>query len=188
MTQTEQKENPVIAALVKAKSNFGGVTLDCENKFHKNKYASLGSINRATDSALLEQGLVIVQRVVIKEDKSYLVASLLHTSGVYDPHIQESWYLLPETSKSQEIGSAMTYGRRYNKSALLELVAETEDDGNASTSINTNQYKRLISLAKQHKWKDEDVKQLIKDQGFNSGTELNLSAYQTICNVLENKE
>ena len=39
---------------------------------------------------------------------------------------------IPAGLKAQEIGSAVTYGRRYNVSCLLDIVAEDDDDGNAA--------------------------------------------------------
>lgn len=183
------KENPVIAALIKAKGNFGQVVKDCVNPFHKSKYAGLDSINKAVDAALLEQGLTIIQGLVVKEDgRVSLDAKLVHVSGYYDPEIQLSSYTMPPSTKPQDVGSAMTYGRRYNKSALLGIVADSDDDGNASTTISDPQYKRLIAIAKNKGWEDVEVGNMIKSHGFKNGKELTLSAYQEICTKLENKK
>lgn len=184
---TEIQNNPVIESLVKAKSNFGSIEKDAYNPFHKSKYSSLDAINKAVDSAMLEQGLTIIQGLKVEDGKSYLVARLVHVSGLYDPTIQESTYELPHTKKPQEMGSAMTYGRRYNKCALLGIVADADDDGNASTTISDPQYKRLIAIAKKNEWNNDDVKKLIQNYGFTSGTELTLTAYQEICETLESK-
>ena len=179
--------NPVITALVAAKGNFGSIEKDAYNPFHKSKYSSLKAINDAVDSALLEQGLTVIQGLDIVDGRVYLVAKLVHVSGHYDPRIQESTYELPPTKKPQEMGSAMTYGRRYNKCALLDIVADSDDDGNASTTISGPQFNRLIAIAKKNKWDNEDVKQIIKDHGFESGQDLTLTAYQDICGILESK-
>jgi hypothetical protein len=181
-------ENPVITALIKAKGNFGTVSKDCVNPFHKSKYASLDAINKAVDGPLLEQGLTIIQGLEVRGDTNYLVARLVHTSGVYDPAIQESVYEIPKSAKPQEMGSAMTYGRRYNKAALLDIVADADDDGNSATSISDPQFKRLVALAKKNNWSNDAVKKLIQDHGFNSGAELTLDAYAKVCEILENKK
>lgn len=188
MTKDTTGANPVIEALIKAKGNFGAIEKDAYNPFHKSKYSSLKAINDAVDSALLEQGLTVIQGLDVIDGKTYLIARLVHTSGLYDPDIQRSVYELPITKKPQEMGSAMTYGRRYNKCALLDIVADTDDDGNASTTISDPQYKRLIAIAKKYNWSNDDVKKLIQDQGFTSGAELTLTAYQEICETLENKD
>ena len=185
---TDIQESPVIKALIEAKKNFGAVAKDAVNPFHKNRYATLDSINSAVDSSLLEQGLTIVQGVVQRENKNYLVARLVHTSGVYDPEIQESSYELPASTKPQDLGSAMTYGRRYNKCALLDIVADADDDGNSSTTISDAQFKRLVAIAKNKKWEDSEVKTIISNQGFSNGKDLTLSAYEAVCRILNNKK
>ena len=41
---------------------------------------------------------------------------------------------LPEHPTSQTLGSAITYARRYALTAVLNLVADEDDDGQAATS------------------------------------------------------
>jgi hypothetical protein len=44
-------------------------------------------------------------------------------------------------TKSQELGSAITYLRRYHIQAMLNLEADFEDDGNLSSGNNTSEGK-----------------------------------------------
>jgi hypothetical protein len=44
----------------------------------------------------------------------------------------ESTFKLPELNDIQKIGSAITYARRYNLVAMLNLNIEDDDDGNAT--------------------------------------------------------
>ena len=41
-------------------------------------------------------------------------------------------YPLPETDKPHVMGSALTYARRYSMAAILNVVGEEDDDGNAA--------------------------------------------------------
>jgi hypothetical protein len=180
--------SPVLSALIKAKSSFGAIVKDRTNPFHKSKYATLDSINKAVDGALLENGLVTVHRLERCEDgKLYVTSRLLHESGEFDSSWQQSTCPVADTTKSQELGSAITYARRYNKIALLDVVADEDDDGNASTVITSPQQNNLVSLATRHGWSNAEVKELIQGYGFKSSSDLSLSAYQQICEELQKR-
>ena len=53
----------IIPALIKAKKNFNKISKDAVNPYFKSKYATLDAVLDATESALAEQGLTIVQLV-----------------------------------------------------------------------------------------------------------------------------
>ena len=53
----------IIPALIKAKKNFKKISKDAVNPYFKSKYATLDAVLDATESALAEQGLTIVQVV-----------------------------------------------------------------------------------------------------------------------------
>lgn len=186
-TTLVQGSSPAIAALIKAKANFGAIEKDRTNPFHKSKYATLDSINKAVDGPLLEQGLVVVHRIEQIEGAMFVVSRLLHESGEFDPSWQMSTCPIPNTTDSQKLGSAITYARRYNKLQLLDIVADEDDDGNASTKITTPQRSNLASLAKKYKWSNDEVKELIAGYGFKSSADLSMSAYASICEELKNK-
>lgn len=190
VTKTETPEiysNPVISALLKAKASFGAIVKDRVNPFHKSKYATLDSVNKAVDGALIENGLCVVSRIASTEQGTFVISHLVHTSGEFDPAWQESMCPLPDTLDSQKLGSAITYARRYNKLALLDIVADEDDDGNASTKITQPQVSTLIALAGKHKWGNDEVKQLIQAQGFGQAADLSLSAYQSICEEIKSR-
>jgi hypothetical protein len=179
--------SPVIVALLKAKSSFGAIEKDRVNPFHKSKYATLDSINKAVDGPLIENGLCIVNRVANTDKGTFVVSRLVHVSGEFDETWQESTCPLPDTVDSQKLGSAITYARRYNKLALLDIVADEDDDGNASTKITQPQVNTLIALASKYKWDNEEVRTLIQSQGFNSSADLSLSAYSAICEEIKSR-
>jgi hypothetical protein len=186
MTETKSVDSSkFVESLIKAKAQFGKVLKNKTNPFHKSKYADLDSINAAVDAALLANGLFIIQTIEQKEDKSFLVAKILHTSGYYDPGVQSSSYPLPDDLNPQKMGSALTYGRRYNLSALLGLVADADDDGNISTKVNNSQLKVLKGIVSEAKWASEDVIALLKSRGFSKSDQLDLISYQEICDYIK---
>jgi hypothetical protein len=108
-------------------------------------------------------------------------------SGEFDETWQESTCPLPDTVDSQKLGSAITYARRYNKLALLDIVADEDDDGNASTKITQPQQNTLFALVAKHKWEAEEVKTLIQSYGFSGSADLSLSAYSAICEEIKSR-
>ena len=73
----------LITALIKAKTQFKPIKKDASNPFFKSKYLSLDGLLDAVESALLSNGLILVQTL----DGNSLVTTLnldrqLHTQGV----------------------------------------------------------------------------------------------------------
>lgn len=91
------------------------------------RYAELNEIIEHTRAPLAENGLSIVQLTEIRDGKLLLVTRLLHASG----QSIESVYPLPMGGTAQEMGSLMTYARRYCRTAILDLSADDDDDGAA---------------------------------------------------------
>lgn len=92
----------------------------------KYDYADLASINDATKTALAKNGLCIVSKTVITDHGLILETALIH--GGSGERETAHWPLV--TGRPQEMGSALTYARRYTICALLNIVGETDDDGN----------------------------------------------------------
>lgn len=121
----------LIPALVKARAGFTHVVKDKTAKIgtYSYKYADLGSVLEAVEPSLTENGLVLVQPMTLLDGVMLLETRLLHTSGQWIG----GTYPVPMASKAQELGSAITYGRRYSITALLGIVAEDDDDGAAAS-------------------------------------------------------
>jgi hypothetical protein len=180
-----KKEPTVVEALIKAKTNFGPIVKDRLNPFHKSRYATLDSVNKAVDGPLMENGFIVSHHLGVRFGKLYLVSRLIHVSGEFDLDWQESICPIPDGLEPQKMGSAITYARRYNKLQLLDLVADEDDDGNASTTITKPQVQTLIGLAKTNGWSNEEVKELIQGLGFTEASSLTLSAYLSISEQLQ---
>lgn len=71
---------------------------------------------------LCKHGLGITQYF----EGNNLVTKLFHTSGEY---IESKMILEYQSMTSQEIGSMITYMRRYNICLVLGIVADDDDDG-----------------------------------------------------------
>jgi hypothetical protein len=123
-------------ALGKAQSEFGKALKDTAGQVgnQRYQYADLASINDATKVALSKYGLCITSKTLIREGQLIMETSLVHVSGEREIAV---WPLVSGTQ--QQMGSAATYARRYTICALLNVVGETDDDGEAATAAgNTN--------------------------------------------------
>jgi hypothetical protein len=89
-------------------------------------YADLASILEAIRKPLAENGLSIIQPICPADPEHvWLVTRLIHSSGQWI----ESAYPVDVYERPQEMGSAITYARRYALTALLGIAAEEDDDG-----------------------------------------------------------
>ena len=94
-------------------------------------YADIGDINEAVNPILNGNGLTVVQEVTVHASGlPSLTTTLIHKSGQWK---SSEMLLQIDNAGAQGQGSAITYARRYAKSALLDLVTESDDDGAAAT-------------------------------------------------------
>lgn len=121
--QTENTAD-LSAALAKAQAKMEAAKFDKTNPHFKNKYASLAAVIEAIRKPLAENGLSYTQITEIRDGGFVLVTTLRHASGQW----VASEYPLPIGAKPQELGSALTYARRYSLSAIACIAADEDDD------------------------------------------------------------
>lgn len=128
------------AAICEFKKNVEKITKDNDNPFFKSKYADLATILNIIDKPLAEAGLAITSNI------EYLAEDLIcRTNLTHKDSDEVATSIFPIFgAKPQEIGSSVTYARRYNIQALLNLAAE-DDDGNKANE--GNKVKKPISAA-----------------------------------------
>ena len=128
--QTENT-NELAAALAKAQGAMQNAKFDKINPHFRSKYASLAAVIDAIRKPLADNGLSYTQTTEIREGGFVLVTTLRHSSGQW----VASEYPLPlakgakdDGIKPQELGSALSYARRYSLSALACISSEEDDD------------------------------------------------------------
>jgi hypothetical protein len=118
--------NDLAGALAKAQAEIRNPAFDSTNPHFKNRYASLASHVDAVRAALPKFGLSVVQFVESPErDRVTVTTRILHASGQWI----ESCVGCASGAKVQELGSAVTYLRRYALAAICGIVGEDDDDG-----------------------------------------------------------
>lgn len=131
MIQTSNEVDKLHLAYVNAQSEFTPVIKNGFNPHFKNKFADIGSIKAATDPALHKHGLAIVQNVSAGDGGVNITTRIMHVSGQW---LETDPAFFPASKQdAQGMGSATTYGRRYQLAALLSISAEEDDDGNAAS-------------------------------------------------------
>lgn len=130
MIQTSQTTLKVTKALFAAQKAFKPVLKGAENPFFKSKYADLNSILEAVSDLLEAEGVMILQPVHTDGTQNLVTTRLLHVeSGEF---VDSTMKLELTKLTMQELGSAVSYARRYTLQSLLTLQAE-DDDGNKSS-------------------------------------------------------
>ena len=120
--------NEIIKALNGVNAEISNPKNTAENPFFKSKYAPLGDILNMVRPILQKHGLVIIQNVCTDERFVSIETGLYHVSGQYI--ISDKLQMSAEKATAQGQGSAITYGRRYQVSAFLNIASEDDDDAN----------------------------------------------------------
>lgn len=119
-------------ALAQMQGALPTVPLDKENPHFRSKFASLAGIMEAIRPVLCRYGFSWTAPPRLTDEGNMVIAySLRWKDG---SEVAGGDYPLPSNAKPQELGSAITYARRYAISAVLGIVADEDDDGNAAQS------------------------------------------------------
>ena len=118
------------AALAAFQAELPDVSKGSTNPAFRSKYADLADVVKTVLPLLAKQGLAWVTAPDITDHGPVLRYELRHTSG---DTITGMWPL-PESAKAQELGSWITYGRRYTLGAVTGIAPDEDDDGNTAKS------------------------------------------------------
>ena len=120
-------------ALVKFQKLCPKVVKNCENPYHKSKYADLEEIMDTVKPVLEQCGLLLTQSLQGKE----LLTTLIHIeSGEYQTEVCPIIYI--EDGNAQRFFAGTTYAKRYSVAILLGLIAEEDDDGNTASGLKVD--------------------------------------------------
>lgn len=137
--------------LLEAKKEIGKVSKNAKNPHFKNTYADVNALIEAVEPILHTHGLLLLQPII----EGNVVTQII---DVESGQSVESSLPLPQGLNPQQLGSAVTYFRRYTLQSLLSLQA-TDDDGNDASKTPTTV---APSAPKVLDWEQEIIDQ-IKD-------------------------
>lgn len=133
----ENNLGELYGALAAARLEFGALTKTKRANMgtYTYSYADLADVIEATAAAMAKQGLVLIQEpeVVTQDGRNMVIihGCIAHKSG--GVHQLRSLPMPVAGNDAQKIGSAISYGRRYQIAAALNLAAD-DDDGKEATS------------------------------------------------------
>lgn len=116
--RTSEQVDKIAAALLAFQKEVEPPTKTKENPYYKSMYADLCSLFAHCKPLMQKNGLVFTS--------VGLTSRLMHSSGQW---IEGDFTCEMHGLSAQQVGSAMTYGRRYNFQGLLGINAEDDDDG-----------------------------------------------------------
>jgi hypothetical protein len=174
-------EKNLFKALVSFQTSVSKIIKDKDNPFHRSKYADLSTVVETVKPALNENGLVVVQPIILKKivtedfdgvqkghSSSVMVlrTMLIHESG----ETLESEMIIPPQSDPQKLGSLITYYRRYSYLAIIGLSSQADDDdaNGASNKQTGGQYDNKGNQNNKGNWsKESNNKESSKQESHN---------------------
>lgn len=137
MSNVERSESlkELATAMAAAQGEIGNAAKSSVNPHFKSKYADLAEILNTAKPVLSKHGLSIVQMPGYGDGVVTLTTMLMHSSGEF---IQSECSAPISKQDAQQVGSALTYLRRYSLAAFCG-IAQEDDDGNAASKAAANQ-------------------------------------------------
>lgn len=132
-------EKTLNSKLLDFQKKVGIVKKDSKNPHFKNTYASLTQILSEVKPLLTECGLVLVQPISLQGVGTTIIDC--ETGEKIETIIS-----LPSNLTPQQLGSAITYFRRYTLASLLAL--EIDDDDAQSTNVPKPNLTEQVETAK----------------------------------------
>lgn len=133
MDETITGPSQLAAALAEFHKSLPEVGKGSTNPAFHSRYADLADIVKVVLPALAAQGLAWIATPRLTADGGFVLAyELRHTSG---ESVAGEWPLPdPSKAKPHELGSAVTYAKRYTLSAVTGIAPDEDDDGNAASA------------------------------------------------------
>lgn len=123
--------NSIYKKLLKFQTEVESIKKDSTNPHFKSKYFDINTLLEEVIPKLTAAGLVLTQCLGTSEDgaRTYLISKVIDSDSGESVTSQVK---LPDVLKPHELGSAITYYRRYSLQSMLGLMAE-DDDGNSAS-------------------------------------------------------
>lgn len=134
-------KNNIYSRLINFQSLVGKISKDSKNPFYKSKYANFASIQEAIKLPLAEAGVGYMQEATLEG----LITTIFSKEG---ETIKSIYPLKLEGLKPQEIGSAVSYAKRYSLCAMLGIIISDEDDDGQTANNSSKRNMTKIELDK----------------------------------------
>ena len=156
------------SALIAFQNAFDKVSLkkDANNPHYKSQYLSLDNLINTIRPLLANAGLTIVQDLA----GDHLTTVIYHTSGQFRGSAMPFNPTGRGSNVMQDLGSSITYAKRYALGAALCISVDTDDDANAAKTtteeIKPKPKKKKKQVGSTEEWRtlliwvNEDLKRV----------------------------
>jgi hypothetical protein len=120
---------------IKPPTKNGHVNYGTNSGQKKYDYVRLEDLIKSIDEALKDSGMTWSQESEVRDGVVRVRTIIMASNGwqTFSP-----WLEIKATNKSQEIGSALTYAKRYSLSTAFGVNSEADDDGEQARTANKN--------------------------------------------------
>ena len=125
----ENANAALFAAIAQAQGEVENATKSATNSHFKNRYADLAEVLNTVRPVFARHGLAIIQSVSSDQQLVTVATTIAHKEGGF---VTSSMSCTSPTSKVQDLGSMVTYLRRYSIAAMT-CISQADDDGNAAS-------------------------------------------------------
>jgi|SRR6056297_413423 len=131
MEEKNKEKKTLTQKIYEVGLEVGKIKKNKENPYYKSKYFDINQLLEAINPILKDKGLSINQPLdtEVFNEKPFLVLKTVITDGKEE---KEYKAIIPQQKSPQDMGSAITYYRRYSLQSLFGLQAEDDDGNNAS--------------------------------------------------------
>ena len=141
------KTKTIHHAILATQQAAPSITKDAANPFFKSKYADLPAIWASIRDIMGENGLYVSHTLDANETGDFIITKLVYAET--GETIESKSRITLQKVTAQEYGSYITYMRRYALSAMLGLVTDDDDDGNAASQAKPKQQPKPAEKPKQ---------------------------------------
>lgn len=136
--KTSESTDIIDAEITKAQKTMPNPDLDGVNPAYRSKYTTLANGLGVAKEHLSAHGISVYQATRVEGDV-LMLDTRLACKGQW---IEAEYPVCRFPAKPQELGSALTYARRYSLFSLVGIAGEEDDDGNAANATPTQAPKR----------------------------------------------
>lgn len=144
--RTSEQTNELYTAIAAAQGMLKNPPKSKTNPHFKSQYVDLSDGLAVVRECYSKQGLCFIQGTSVTESGMIVLHTrIAHKSGQW----VESDYPVSGLARPQEMGSAMTYARRYALFPMVGVAGEDDDDGNAAQAAENPPAKAAKASGKQ---------------------------------------
>lgn len=192
MSDNISHADSIYSKLFAIQAEMPTIPKNATNPHFKSKYADLPTIMEILQPILNKHRVLLLQPICESSNENFIVIDTRFVD-IDSNQICETTTTIPiGTNKTpQAFGSAITYARRYALCSFLGIVADEDDDGNASSVAGSNnkigqsQVIALYDLAKKQGYTKDEVLAKLKPKGIHRADQLTPELYSKFMDFLE---